>query len=574
MMGDPVLILGQSERAALTIVRSLGAHGLDVHVGTWEPDGPVAQSRYVARCHPLPDPREDARAYARAVAALLASLPVSLAIPVEDLCIVPLMAYRGECVLSKVSLPTAPQFDLAFNKAKTIALAAELGVPVPRTRVVGTLEELDLAGRTFDPPIVIKPAQSCIVWNGKARPFSVGFARAHDELLDKGDAVLPYQPLLLQEFWPGEGIGQEFLCRRGRIIAAFEHVRIHEPQGGGSLYRRSAALSPDLLDFSRRLAERLEWDGFIMFEYRVGPRGPALLEINGRPWGSLPLAVFAGVDFPTIFWRAFVDGDPPPLWPVYRVGVRSRLLHADLKLLALRTVRAIKSPSAVLPWMRHLCSFLNILTGRETCDVEKPHDPRPAFALWRQKLRGLWSEIGQRTDLLTRKVWRRIRRHSPRRRRGVEELLKRARKVLFVCQGNICRSPYAEGCLRSMAHGLLEVQSRGLSCESGRKSPPTARAVARERGVDLERHRSQAVDEPVLQWADLVIAMDVKMLQDLRRRFPQAVHKALLPGEIVTDRPFPLEIPDPWAAGREEYERVFDLIHLLAGQLASRRLSP
>jgi protein-tyrosine-phosphatase len=298
-----------------------------------------------------------------------------------------------------------------------------------------------------------------------------------------------------------------------------------------------------------------------------------LLEINGRPWGSLPLAVFAGVDFPTIFYRTFVDGDSPPSWPGYRVGVRSRLLHADLKLLALRTVRAIKDPSAVLPWVRHLGSFLNVLTGREACDVEKPHDLRPALALWGQKLRGLWSEIGQRMDLLIRKVWLRVRRRSPRRRKHVEELLKRAHKVLFVCQGNICRSPYAEGCLRSTAHGLLEVQSRGLSSESGRKPPPTARAVARERGVDLERHCSQAVDDPAVQWADMVIAMDVKMLQDLRRRFPRAVHKTLLASEIVSDRPFPLEIPDPWAAGREEYERVFDLMRLLAGQLASRRLS-
>jgi hypothetical protein len=71
-----------------------------------------------------------------------------------------------------------------------------------------------------------------------------------------------------------------------------------------------------------------------MVEFRVGPGGPVLMEINGRPWGSMALAVRAGMPFPSLLASLFLDGPPPPGSPVrtdYRRGLGCRNLALELQ---------------------------------------------------------------------------------------------------------------------------------------------------------------------------------------------------------------------------------------------------
>src|SRR3712207_1619892 len=118
--------------------------------------------------------------------------------------------------------------------------------------------------------------------------YAGGFAR-----LDR--LMAPFEgrcPVLLQEYYRGEALGVELLTERGRPLLAFQHRRLREVPitGGASSFRESVPLDLALLELSLRIMRALDWTGLAMVEFKVGAEGPKLMEVNGRVWGSLPLA--------------------------------------------------------------------------------------------------------------------------------------------------------------------------------------------------------------------------------------------------------------------------------------------
>ncbi len=151
-------------------------------------------------------------------------------------------------------------------------------------------------------------------------------------------------------------------------------------------------------------------------------------------------------------------------------------------------------------------------------------------------------------------------------------------RVLVVCLGNICRSPTAEGVLRTLAArefaGIdLEVDSAGTA-NYHVGEPPDRRTVAaaRRRGYEIAALRARQVQPEDLQRFDYVLAMDHANLAELRRltsRAPRAQLGLLLEfaPDCGTD-----EVPDPYYGGQEDFERVLDLCEAGARGLL-RRLS-
>lgn len=161
-------------------------------------------------------------------------------------------------------------------------------------------------------------------------------------------------------------------------------------------------------------------------------------------------------------------------------------------------------------------------------------------------------------------------------------------RLLFVCSGNICRSPTAEGVMRRLAHAAsleVEVDSAGLGgWHAG--EPPDPRTVrhARARGYDLSSLRARQIGAADFLFFDRVFAMDQGHLRDLRRMAPE-LHRAkvslfldLLAGS-VDDAGLGREVPDPYYGGAEGFEEVLDLVEegcralvaeLVAEQVARR----
>ena len=150
------------------------------------------------------------------------------------------------------------------------------------------------------------------------------------------------------------------------------------------------------------------------------------------------------------------------------------------------------------------------------------------------------------------------------------------RRVLFVCLGNICRSPTAEGVLRAIAARdypkmQIEVDSAGTA-DYHVGEPPDRRTVAaaRRRGYDLAGLRARLVQPADFERFDLVLAMDRANLAELEsRRPPSATSRLELFLEFAPDTGV-AEVPDPYYGGVEGFERVLDLCEAAARGLLTQ----
>jgi len=139
-------------------------------------------------------------------------------------------------------------------------------------------------------------------------------------------------------------------------------------------------------------------------------------------------------------------------------------------------------------------------------------------------------------------------------------------RILFVCLGNICRSPTAEGVLRTLAAReapelRLEVDSAGTAdFHVGEPPDPRTQAAGLRRGYDLAALRARVIEPADFGHFDLILAMDEDNLRVLRRRAPPHVHERLrLLLEFAPDADS-RDVPDPYYGGPNGFEEVLDLV--------------
>jgi protein-tyrosine-phosphatase len=142
--------------------------------------------------------------------------------------------------------------------------------------------------------------------------------------------------------------------------------------------------------------------------------------------------------------------------------------------------------------------------------------------------------------------------------------------VVFICQGNICRSPFAEAVFERSASELgvvtFTTQSTGFA-QPGRAPPPDAIVAAREFGIDLDIHRSHPMPPHVLRNAALVVVMEHEHARRIRRRFGSRTAPMVLLGDLD---PLPIEkrdIADPWGQSQGVFETCYARIDRCVRQL-------
>jgi predicted ATP-grasp superfamily ATP-dependent carboligase len=325
-----VLVTDGDTRAALACVRALASRGHRVHVAATAARSLAAASRYCAVAHAVGDPSADPRGFAERIEAVAAEIGADWILPLTEVSLGSLYAF-GVPERRPVACPERAAYEAAVDKHALLERAAHLGLATPHSVLIEQPSRLSALPESFRYPVVLKARRSRFLEDGRWVTGEVRVVRGPEELALAGAAPGFSSCALLQEFVPGSGEGVFLLCDRGRALARFAHRRLREkpPWGGVSVLSEAIAPDPELLAQSERLLAELAWTGVAMVEFRRAPGGPAyLMEVNPRLWGSLQLAIDAGVDFPSL-WIALLRGAQLPAVEA-RLGTRTRWLLGDL----------------------------------------------------------------------------------------------------------------------------------------------------------------------------------------------------------------------------------------------------
>lgn len=330
-----VLVTDGEQRAALAVVRSLGAAGYECLVASSQERCLAGASRFARETHRVPAPLLQPDAFRRAIRHLARERRADVLLPVTEAA---LRAVQSGGDPGAVVVPFPPHDAVAAvsDKATVLAAARELGIPVPEQTVLLRAEDAE-ALRAAPPayPVAVKPARSVPAEPDGPRDAAVRYAGDTPALRAALDQFPPsHYPLLVQRRVRGPGLGIFLLLWDGRVRAQFAHRRLRErpPSGGVSVLSESVAAEPRLVTWATALLGRFAWRGVAMVEFKqeIATGIPYLMEVNGRFWGSLQLAVDAGVDFPKLLVDAALGGLPEGDVPAYREGVRLRWLWGDV----------------------------------------------------------------------------------------------------------------------------------------------------------------------------------------------------------------------------------------------------
>jgi len=389
-----ILVLDAHTNQALACVRSLGRAGYTVFTASHRRAPLAAWSRFSRGTFLLageaPEPYARLREWAHRQG-------ITVALPLTERACQLCNAEREAWEALDITLGCAPSALLrrAFDKLETLEHARACGVHAPPTYAPDSLVGFRAAAEELGYPCVVKPRFSN-AWNGNGFAPDLGPVYVKDP----ADLNAAVQSRRQGEYWPllqayvvGRGTGMSVMCDRGRVLALFAHERLREvrPSGSGSSLRRSVLPDPQLLAWVERLVAKLQWHGPAMVEFRHdGTRPPWLMEVNGRFWGSLQLAIAAGVNFP-LLWVRQLEGQAtefPP--PAYDTDVTVRWLWGDVKRF-LHIVRG--APRGYPGRYPTLWQGLKELVGRQPSgtrlEVWDRQDPLPGVGELVQGLRDL-----------------------------------------------------------------------------------------------------------------------------------------------------------------------------------------
>jgi low molecular weight protein-tyrosine phosphatase len=139
--------------------------------------------------------------------------------------------------------------------------------------------------------------------------------------------------------------------------------------------------------------------------------------------------------------------------------------------------------------------------------------------------------------------------------------------VLFVCVGNICRSPIAEVILRQrLGNPAQTIESAGLAALTGHPVDPLAESVLAEQGMTAASHVARQVTPEMIGTADMVLVMDKRHMSAVHALAPHARGKTFLLGHWQNDLP----IPDPYGQQRPAFEQTFSLVDTAIDQWIKR----
>ncbi|MFC7050752.1 carboxylate--amine ligase [Emcibacter nanhaiensis] len=386
-----VLLLGTDTPIGLAIVRDLGRAGYRV-IGIGHTERALAgKSRYCS-AHYVRAGRNEALILQ--IEQLAAEHDARFLMAISEGDLLTLNRFRDRLEESIIPLlPTADMLTKVLDKNICQDYAEQAGIRTPKTRQFTSLDEVQSNLGQLSYPLVLKwgdpNAVAPLLEDAGLDMVKTGYARTAEELLGQ---LAVYEPVghypMVQEYCPGFGLGQMFLVRDGRILMEFQHERLHEwpPEGGVSSLCASVPLDQhvEIREKSRSLLEKLNWNGVAMVEYRFHPASGTyyFMEINGRFWGSLPLATAAGVPFPSALVACCGEGREISELSDYKALKCCFLIPETKRLMRLLVQKnRIRDPFYRPDTLRSLLGYIAAPFRPDLCYyIFQWRDPKPFFS--------------------------------------------------------------------------------------------------------------------------------------------------------------------------------------------------
>lgn len=305
-----ILVLDGNQNQAVAAVRSLADAGHKVLVAESSSWSKAGWSRFSTGTFEYPNPEKDSSRFIQRIAEVAKQHSGTMIMPMTEATMLPISAQRETLLSSgaRLVLPDHAAVLRAFNKNEMVQLASSIGIAIPKTIAVVNEDDLRQAAQTLKYPLVLKPRSSVEAqFDGGVRVTGrPRYAKDPEELFARYEGMRKIcSEMLAQEFVDGDGVGYFALMSHGELRAEFAHRRIRDvhPTGSGSAVRMSVEPDPVVRKASLSILQALRWHGVAMVEFRQVPdQPPVFMEVNGRFWNSLPLACYAGADFPA--WLA------------------------------------------------------------------------------------------------------------------------------------------------------------------------------------------------------------------------------------------------------------------------------
>lgn len=560
-----ILVTDAHKLAGLGAVRSLGRaghtvvaacpQGIDRHPSVW--------SRYCTDHVYYPDSRYYQFEFKDWLRDQARRGTFDAVLPISEASVVGVASVRKELPSEVLPiLPSDAALEYTLSKFHSTRMALSVGITCPTTVFIsdgtqtGRWNE-DFSGLHY--PIIIK-TDNYQTTEGAYEPGR-RFIAANTDEAQKILRNLEHlrTRIIAQQLIPGSGTGAFFLRFAGKTHLRFAHRRLHEvPYTGGASSFRESCHDDGLTSLGERILDAIGYEGVAMVEFRRGAIDGKLyfLEINGRLWGSLALALHSGIDFPKALIECYQNGQPTAATTNYRSGIKCRnIFPGELSyLVSVLRAKAAKGVDPPPSKVRAVAEFFAL-----SLNPTIKHD----WFWWSDPLPGIVRAAGTVAWFVNRirqKGFEKVKSRSTERLLQTlrsEHFIRCARPkyfspplnhILFLCYGNIIRSPFAE-CYWNFAIQTSSlkgprVTSAGFHPHSGRKTPAWIADLAAEHKIDLTNHHSRILTNEDVASADAIFVMDRKNYWDLLERYSWARNKTYFLALFASDEM--MEISDPY----------------------------
>lgn len=544
-----ILVLGDNSRALLACVRSYGKAGHRVYLADCKKNN-VLKSKYIHEHIILPDFDKNPDEWCKEIQRLIFNEQFDFIIPTNDGNTIKFSYFRKKYGSPRgLYLPDDCVKSITDDKEKSTELAKKLGVPVADTMMISNKKNMEYIVGEWGFPIVVKPHFSFTESSTRKKDVVLVLNNQEDYYRQKDDIKLylsKYGSVIVQKYFGGRGVGIELLAKDGEILTAFQHIRIHEPKnGGGSSSRKSVAIDERLYNDARKIVKELNYTGVLMveFKYNTDNNTYIFIELNARFWGSLPLSISAGIDFPIYYYQMCVE-NKIDFNKNYRANLYQHNYESDLGW----KVEQIKNRNYVLFASETILQIVRFIIGKEKIDELDIHD----CAVFGKTITSVW---GGFFNSFYNKIQKKI---LCKTATCPAEKVDGNNKVLFVCYGNICRSAFADLYRKQLTNNTSNTDSAGYYHTPGREMDTRISMLSRGVLNSTDCFRSKIIDIKQVQWADYIFCFDISNYMYLKKNYRAYLNKVYFLGSY--DKENGIFIEDPYDKNEKEREEIIKRI--------------